>query len=216
MSRLIALALATALGAAQAASSIGGQVLNSANDEPVNGVVLVLTAAASASTPLKFVTETRGLFLFENLPPGRYVLLAESEGFARQVFGSRGNPLAGITLSLAPGQEMNDLQFTLIPGSTISGRTLDATGNPAPKATVLALQPIYRRGSKEYVPLGSAASGENGEYRVANLAPGNYLVSAAALVLAGFAGGFYVVPFYAFLQNRAGAEAWVRPFRARC
>jgi hypothetical protein len=181
MNKLIAvLALATALQAAQTNSSIGGQVLNSANDEPVNGVVLVLTAAASASTPLKFVTETRGLFLFENLPPGRYVLFAESEGFARQVFGSRGNPLAGIALSLAPGQEMNDLQFNLIPGSTISGKTLDAAGNPVPKATVLALQPIYRRGSKEYVPLGSAASDENGEYRLANLSPGNYLLSASS------------------------------------
>src|SRR5580700_1356541 len=180
MSRLIALAAAATWHAAQAASSIGGQVLNSANDEPVNGVVLVLTAAASASTPLKFVTETRGLFLFENLPPGRYVLLAESEGFARQVFGSRGNPLAGITLSLAAGQEMNDLEFNLIPGSTISGKVLDAAGNPVRKATVLALQPIYRRGSKEYVPLGSAASDENGAYRLANLGPGNYLLSAAA------------------------------------
>ena len=174
------LALATASHASQTSASIGGQVLNSADDEPVNGVVLVLTAAASASTPLKFVTETRGLFLFENLAPGRYVLFAESEGFARQVFGSRGNPLAGITLSLGPGQEMNDLEFNLIPGSTISGKILDAAGNPVRKATVLALQPIYRRGSKEYVPLGSAASDEKGEYRLANLGPGNYLLSAAA------------------------------------
>src|SRR3984957_9405867 len=176
---VIALVAATALHASQTTASIGGQVLNSADDEPLNGVVLVLTAAASASTPLKFVTETRGLFLFENLPPGRYVLLAESAGFARQVFGSHGNPLAGITLSLTPGQEMNDLQFDLIPGSTISGKILDAAGDAIPKATVLALQPIYRRGTKEYVPLGSATSDDNGEYRVANLAPGNYLLSAA-------------------------------------
>jgi Carboxypeptidase regulatory-like domain len=177
---VIALTLSTALHAFQSTSSIGGQVLNSADDEPVNGVVLVLTAAASASTPLKFVTETRGLFLFENLAPGRYVLFAQSEGFARQVFGSRGNPLAGITLTLAPGQEMNDLVFNLIRGSTISGKVLDAAGNPVRKATVLALQPIYRRGFKEYVPLVSAASDENGAYRLANLGPGIYLLSAAA------------------------------------
>src|SRR5580704_6442188 len=103
---VIALTAAATLHAFQSTSSIGGQVVTSADDEPINGVVLVLTAAASASTPLKFVTETRGLFLFENLAPGRYLLFAEREGFARQVFGSRGNPLAGITLSLAAGQEM--------------------------------------------------------------------------------------------------------------
>lgn len=39
-----------------------------------------------------------------------------------------------------------------------------------------------------------------------SFAPPSYLVSAIALLLAGFAGGFYVVPFYAFLQHRAGAE----------
>jgi hypothetical protein len=198
---LVALALATTLQAAQTTASIGGQVLNSADDEPVNGVVLVLTAAASASTPLKFVTETRGLFLFEDLPPGRYVLLAEREGFARQVFGSHGNPLAGITLSLAPGQEMNDLQFNLIAGSTISGKILDAAGNPVPKATVLALQPIYRRGSKEYVPLGSAASDENGEYRLANLGPGNYLLSASSQ------NGEGIATFYPNSANLANAAA---------
>jgi Carboxypeptidase regulatory-like domain len=183
------------------ASSIGGQALNSVDEEPVNGVVLVLTAAASASTPLKFVTETRGLFLFENLPPGRYVLFAESEGFARQVYGSRGNPLAGITLSLAEGQEMNDLQFSLTPGSTVSGKVLDAVGSPVPKATVLALQPIYRRGAKEYVPLASAASDENGEYKLANLAPGLYLLSAASR------NGEGVATFYPHSVSLAGAGA---------
>jgi hypothetical protein len=202
MTKIVAaLALATALHAFQATSSIGGQVLNSADDEPVNGVELVLTAAASASTPLKFVTETRGLFLFENLPPGRYVLFAEHEGFARQVYGSRGNPLAGITLSLAAGQEMNDLQFNLIPGSTISGKILDGAGNPVPKATVLALQPIYRRGSKEYIPLGSAASDENGEYRLANLGPGNYLLSASSR------NGEGIATFYPNSANLSSAAA---------
>lgn len=190
--------------------------MNSVDDAPVNGVELVLTEAASASTPLKFVTETRGLFLFENLPPGRYVLLAEKGGFARQVYGSRGNPLAGVTLSLAPGQEMNDLEFDLTPASTISGKILDAAGNPVRKATVLALQPIYRRGAKEYIPLGSAAADENGEYRVTNLGPGNYLLSASSRNGEGIA-TFY--PNSADLTNAAavtvdaGATATGRDIR---
>jgi len=195
MSRLTVFVLAATLQAqpaqhGQPTASIGGQVLNAANDAPVNGVTLVLTAAASASTPLKFVTETRGLFLFENLAPGRYVLFAECEGFARQAFGSRGNPLAGITLSLAAGQEMNDLPFDLIPGSTISGKILDAAGNSVPKAGVLALQPIYQRGSKEYIPLNSAVADENGEYKLTGLSAGSYNLSAASR------GGEGIATFY--------------------
>lgn len=174
------LATAATLYAFQSSGSIGGQVLNSATGDPVNGAVLLLTTSAGASKPLTFTTETRGLFLFENLPAGRYVLFAESEGFARQAFGSRGNPLAGVTLSVGPGQQMNDLQFNLIPGSTISGKVLDAAGNPVPKASVLALQPIYQRGSREYIPLGSAVSEENGAYKLTNLSAGSYILSAAS------------------------------------
>jgi large repetitive protein len=190
--KLLAFAVAATLFAQQTppTASIGGQVLNSADEEPLNGVTLVLTTAATASKPQKFVTEIRGLFLFENLPPGRYVLFAEKEGFARQAYGSRGNPLAGITLSLAPGQEMNDLPFDLIPGSTISGKILDAAGDPVQKATVLALQPIYQRGVKEYIPLGSTVSGENGEYKLANLSAGTYVLSAASR------GGEGIATFY--------------------
>ena len=82
---------------AQVIASIGGQVLNSTTNEPVDGAAIVLTETASAAKPLKFVTQTRGLFLFENLPPGRYLLFAECPGYARAAYGSRGNPLAGIT-----------------------------------------------------------------------------------------------------------------------
>jgi hypothetical protein len=188
---LVVFAVASALfGQQTPAGSIGGQVLNSANEEPVNGVTLVLTTAGRASTPLKFVTETRGLFLFENLAPGRYVLFAECEGFARQAYGTRGNPLAGITISLAAGQVMNDVPFDLVPGSTIAGKVLDAAGNPVPKASVLALQPIYQRGIKEYVPLKSAVADDDGAYKLTNLSAGAYVLSASSR------GGEGIATFY--------------------
>ncbi len=93
------------------------------------------------------------------------MLFGEAEGFARQAYGSRGNPLAGITISLAAGQVMNDVPFDLVPGSIIAGKVLDAAGNPIPKASVLALQPIYQRGTKEYVPLRAAVADDDGAYK---------------------------------------------------
>jgi hypothetical protein len=67
---------------------------------------------------------------------------------------------------------------------------MDAAGNPVPKASVLALQPIYQRGSKEYIPLASAVSDENGEYKLANLSGGSYTLSAASR------GGEGIATFY--------------------
>jgi hypothetical protein len=173
----IVLALAAACAHAQLAV-VGGQVYNSANDENLNGVTLILTSATNASTPLRFVTENRGLFLFEGLTPGRYLLFAECPGFARQAFGSLGNPLAGMTLTLAPGQQMNDIAFALTPGSSITGKVLDADGAAAVGAVVYALQPIYERGKKEYLPVANAAADDGGEYKLPDLGAGKYLLAA--------------------------------------
>lgn len=172
----IVLALAACAHAQTAV--IGGQVYNSANDQNLNGVTLILTSATNASTPLRFVTETRGLFLFDGLAPGRYLLFAECPGFARQAFGSLGNPLAGMTLTLVPGQQMNDIAFALTPGSSISGKVLDADGAAAANAVVYALQPIYERGKREYFPVANAAADDAGEYKLPDLSAGKYLLAA--------------------------------------
>ncbi len=174
----IVFALAAAAHA-QLGSAIGGQVYNSATNEPINGATVILTEAVGASQPQKFVTETRGLFLFENLPPGRYVLFGECPGFARAAFGSRGNSLAGVTLSLVEGQQMNALAFSLTPGSSIAGKVIDSAGDALDGATVLALQPIYQRGKKEYIPVASAVSGSSGEYKLENLSAGSYLLAVS-------------------------------------
>jgi hypothetical protein len=158
-------------------AAIGGQVFNAATDDFINGATIVLTEAGAASKPQKFVTETRGLFLFENLPPGRYVLFAECPGFARAAFGSRGNPLEGVTLSLVEGQQLNSLAFGLTPGSSIAGKVTNAGGLPVEGANVLALRPIYQRGKREWAPLGSAVSDGAGDYKIENLSAGNYLLA---------------------------------------
>lgn len=163
---------------AQVMAAIGGQVYNSANDDYINGATIVLTQANGDAQPQKFVTETRGLFLFENLPPGRYMLFAECPGFARTAIGSRGNPLSGATLSLVQGQQMNDLAFALTPGSTVAGKITDSLGLPVEGATVLALQPMFQRGVKEYVPLKSAVSDSSGDYKLQDLTAGDYLLAA--------------------------------------
>ncbi len=162
----------------QVMAAIGGQVFNGATEQPLTGATVVLTTAAGASQPKRFVTQTRGVFLFENLQPGRYLLFAECPGFARTAYGSRGNPLAGISLSLAEGQQMNDLAFELTPGSSIAGKVMEAGGEAAIGSMVFALQPIYQRGKKEYVPLASAAADALGEYKLQDLSAGTYLLAA--------------------------------------
>lgn len=166
---------------AQVMAAIGGQVYNSATDDFVNGATIILTDVSGAQPAQSFTTETRGLFIFENLPPGRYQLLAECPGFARAAIGARGNSLAGVTLSLVEGQQMNGLAFALTPGSSIAGAVTDAEGAPVAGARIFALQPVYQRGKKELVPLASTASDAQGQYKLENLAAGDYTLTAVDL-----------------------------------
>ncbi len=73
---------------------------------------------------------------------------------------------------------MNDIAFMLKPASGISGKVTDAAGAGVARATVLALQPIYQRGKKEYIPLASAATGPSGDYKLEGLGTGAYLLAA--------------------------------------
>lgn len=171
-------ALLTSAAHAQVAAAIGGQVYNSANDDFINGVTVVLTDASGALQPQSFVTETRGLFLFENLPHGRYLLFAECPGYARAAFGSRGNSVSGVTLSLVEAQQMTGLAFALTPASSIAGRVIDAAGAPVSGARVFAVQPVYQRGKKEYAPLASAISDVTGAYKLGDLGAGTYSLVA--------------------------------------
>jgi hypothetical protein len=198
LSILCALAVAAH---AQVAASIGGQVYNSATQEPINGATVVLTESVGSSQPQKYVTETRGLFLFENLPPGRYVLFAECPGYARTAFGARGNPLAGVTLSLVEAQQMTALAFALTPGSSISGKVIDATGSAMDGTTVLALQPIFQRGKREFIPVASAISDSSGDYKLADLGAGDYLLAASD------SSGAAATTFFPSSTAPAGAEA---------
>ncbi len=162
---------------AQVMASIGGQVYNSATDDFVNGATVILTDTSGAQPAQSFTTATRGLFLFENLPPGRYQLLAECPGFARAALGARGNSLAGATLSLVDSQQMNGLVFALTPASSVSGVVTDSDGAPL-AARVFALQPVYQRGKKELVPLASAATDAQGNFKLQNLGAGDYTLAA--------------------------------------
>jgi hypothetical protein len=74
---------------------------------------------------------------------------------------------------------MNDLAFGLAPGASISGKVMRVNGAAAQGETVMALQPVFQRGKKEYVPLASAVAGAMGEYKLDGLSAGTYLLAVS-------------------------------------
>jgi hypothetical protein len=160
--------------------SIEGRVVNGATGQPIRKATFMLAGAGSGGTTiLKAASGDDGAFAFKDVPPGRYELIAERAGFARQAYGAKRNLLSGTPLVLSAGQRMKDLVFKMSPDAVISGRVLDEDGETVPGATVLALRAAYQRGEKSWQPLGSGQANDLGEFRLSGLGAGSYIVAAA-------------------------------------
>lgn len=171
-------------------ASVSGIVTHTINRTPMADVRVefrVDNAAAEAGNWIfertstgaeQFVarTDTDGRFTAE-VPPARYRLVVSETGFF-QLGGPR-------TLTLNAGAELTGIQFSLTPGSAITGRVVDAEGDAVVGAIVTAFAPKYTNGRRLISPcdVGSVEGAqqetdERGEYRLFGMEPGSYYVAA--------------------------------------
>jgi protocatechuate 3,4-dioxygenase beta subunit len=158
-----ALAAAFAIIAAPAAwaqsSNLSGRVVaDSTGDAIANARVTLTTAAVTATlgTPV-VLTDAAGRFEIAAAAGQRVV--ASKSGYARS------EPLPA-----AAGQP---IEIRLRRGATISGRVVDRFGDPVPAARVAAQAPSATENSPN---LAVADSDDRGEYRLAGLPAGRFIV----------------------------------------
>jgi protocatechuate 3,4-dioxygenase beta subunit len=136
-------------------------------------------------------TSADGAFCFADLEAGRYHLSAFHNGYVTQRFGAEDFWSDGMPLSLQKGQKLDPVLFRLIRASVISGKILDPDGEPAPGIVVQAMLPAEQAYSlldedereqqssgDHLITAQSATTDDLGEYRLAGLPPGTYLVNA--------------------------------------
>ncbi len=169
--------------------SIEGRVVNSVTGEAVQRVSLMLMPASAVSAAdlnagsRMVESDENGRFAFRDLNPGRYTLLAKRTGFAAQAYGGMRNQSSVTPLVLSMGQQVKEVLFRLSPDAIVSGRVLDSEGGPPMgRVVVAALRPGYVRGERQWFFAMTAMTNDLGEFRIANLVAGSYIV-AARLVL---------------------------------
>jgi hypothetical protein len=123
-------------------------------------------------------TDADGRFTLKNVERGRYRLSVTRNGFVEQEYGQKTPNDPGSILTLAPGQEVKDLLFRLIPWSVIAGRIRDEDGDPLPWVHVTALREAYTDGKRKLSPTAQETTNDLGEYRLFGLRPGRYFVRA--------------------------------------
>lgn len=160
--------------------TVSGTVLSAATGQPLRDASVSLRKAGVRSTPLATMTGADGRFEIKNADPGRYYLFTSKAGYVSMEYGQKSpdDPLG--VLALAAGQIVRDVSLQLIRGAVITGYVYNEDGEPIENMQVRAEHYRYFKGKRRLMPTGFAQTDDRGKYRIYDLAPGEYYISASA------------------------------------
>ena len=154
---------------------VEGIVTKDPGGEPVKKALIELIAENQAEGgDYTAVTGADGLFHIEGIVPGRYRLFAERTGLLE--VDRHHTRTEGRVLTLAPGQELKDVQIRLQAAAVVRGQVTDEDGEPMPNAQVAVLRQSFVSGRNHLEQAGAERTNDLGEYRAAGLPPGSYYV----------------------------------------
>lgn len=165
--------------------TIQGVVTKAGTGEPVRKAIVEAWPAGNRKSADESAgageTDATGQFEIKNLPPGRYTLQAERNGFVRQEYGQRAPDAPGTTLTFSAGQRVSDITIQMIPASVISGHVFDENGEPIESAAVMAMRYRYINGERRLTSTQMRRTNDIGEFRLYGLSPGQYFVQASVI-----------------------------------
>ena len=162
-----------------ATGEISGVLRSADQGVPVRKAVVRLTSS-SPRLVRTTTTDVDGRFVFSGLPPADYALSASRAGFLEMVRGARqpGASVQGTLVTLTAGQKLENISWTLPRAGVITGTILDEFGDPAFNVPVRAMRFVFTNGFRSLTSGGNGVTDDRGIYRIAGLAPGEYLVAA--------------------------------------
>ncbi|MCU1235270.1 MAG: carboxypeptidase regulatory-like protein [Candidatus Solibacter sp.] len=150
-------------------ASLQGSVTHSVTGAPVPRAHIVLRGAGPDAKSYGALATAEGKFSIEGIVPGTYQASAERAGFY-MLTGPGGR--ATVDVTLRAGDKKDDLKFRLAPLGSISGRVVDADGEPVDGAAVtIEIGPGYSTIRD--------TTDDKGRFRLGDLRPGKYRVKAA-------------------------------------
>ena len=158
--------------------TVEGVVLKSTTSEPLKKATVSLYSVDGSGQNRVASSDASGRFRFADVPPGRYRLQAQADGYVAQSVGQRRSRGAGITINLTPGRQERDLVFRLTPEGVISGKVFDEDGDPLRGARVGGMLFVSRGGRRQLLPAGQTQTNDLGEYRLFGIPAGRYYVFA--------------------------------------
>lgn len=157
--------------------SISGTVTDAGNGQPLGGAKVDIEGPGVGL--MGGVTDEGGRFEINNIPPGHYEMWASHPGYISMRYGQRTFDNPSRTLTLAAGQDITDISFHLFREAVITGHVYDENGVPIQGAGVQAQRYGYVKGKRQLQTVDNAQTDDRGEFRLYDLTPGKYYISAS-------------------------------------
>jgi hypothetical protein len=169
---------------------ISGSVVEASNNEasnndPVRKAVVTLTWQGVPRSWATSRTDSSGQFRFEGLPPGKYDLRATKAGGGTAIYGALSVRELGELITLEDGEIRGGVKLRFLHPAKISGRVLDPHGDPVTNIAVTLLGLGRNLGERALVRYRSAESNDRGDYRLDDVAPGQYYLHAEQHIMRG-------------------------------
>jgi len=158
--------------------TVAGIVVRKGGSDPIHFAHVTLTNDGDEQKSLHAMTAADGRFTFKDVPPDDYRVTVTRNGYVSESYGARRPMDPGLPLTLSSGKHVDDLIFRMTPAAIITGHVRDENGEALPLAQVTVLVAFFVQGKRTLVPVSSSATNDRGEYRLFDLPPGKYLLSA--------------------------------------
>jgi hypothetical protein len=166
---------------------ISGRVYRSDTGEPIPKAQVELYPTdpdtAKAAGPERIVrTGPDGTFVFLELPAGALGVSVWRNGFSEFSQQEDEHDQNG-HITLKPGQKLESLALRLHPTGVIAGQVSDEDGEAVQGLEVFALRINFQPGGRKQVSAsGRTVTDDLGNFRMPNLPPGSYYLSAGGLI----------------------------------
>jgi len=148
---------------------VEGSVINIQNSRAIpRATVTLLHLKGTGSKSQR--ADGRGHFLFSNVEPGIYRLMADRAGFFSDGRKREYQPI----FEIAAGEHVKDIPVRLIPSALVSGKIRDEYNDSVQDAEIRVLAVQTRLGQQYLRVAAKALTDDRGEYRIAGLHPGKY------------------------------------------
>ena len=162
-----------------ATGTIVGRVVDAGTGQPVAEaqVTLAVRADAASGNSVRVLTGADGRFVVRDVPIGMAQITASAPGYLNGVHGQARTGGPGRPVLLTAENRIVQVAVRLWKFAVVSGAITDEAGAPAVNVMVRALRRTFAAGQPRYQSSGIARTDDRGVYRIASLAPGDYVIA---------------------------------------